>query len=132
MRAVPVLVAIALLSAAPSFGAPAKSSASRPAAPAAAEKETPKLFADQFEGLTFRCIGPYRGGRVCAVTGVRHQPLVFYMGATGGGVWRTTDGGSNWEVLSDKDFGRGSLGVGPERDLGRHRRGADPRQRVRG
>ena len=111
MRAVPVLVAIALLSAAPSFGAPAKSSASRPAAPAAAEKETPKLFADQFEGLTFRCIGPYRGGRVCAVTGVRHQPLVFYMGATGGGVWRTTDGGSNWEVLSDKDFGRGSIGA---------------------
>ena len=70
-----------------------------------------KSFADLFEGMSFRCIGPYRGGRVTAVTGVRHQPLTFYMGATGGGVWRTTDGGSNWEVLSDKSFGRGSIGA---------------------
>ncbi len=66
---------------------------------------------DRLSGLQFRCIGPFRGGRVTAVTGVRHQPLTFYMGATGGGVWKTTDGGSNWEVLSDKDFGTGSIGA---------------------
>jgi len=63
-------------------------------APAAAE-EKPKTFSDLFEGLEFRNIGPFRGGRVAAVTGVRHEPLTFYFGGTGGGVWKTTDGGSN-------------------------------------
>ncbi|HET7226353.1 MAG TPA: glycosyl hydrolase [Candidatus Eisenbacteria bacterium] len=71
----------------------------------------PVTLNDRMAGMQFRCIGPYRGGRVTAVTGVRHQPLTFYMGATGGGVWKTTDGGSNWEVLSDKDFGTGSIGA---------------------
>jgi photosystem II stability/assembly factor-like uncharacterized protein len=61
--------------------------------------------------MEFRSIGPYRGGRVTAVAGVRGQPLVFYMGATGGGVWKTSDGGSNWRPLSDKDFRTGSVGA---------------------
>jgi len=82
------------------------------AAPSAdADTAKARTLSDRFEGMSFRCIGPYRGGRVCAVTGVRHRPLTFYMGATGGGVWRTTDGGSNWEVLTDKDFKRGSIGA---------------------
>jgi photosystem II stability/assembly factor-like uncharacterized protein len=61
--------------------------------------------------LEFRTIGPFRGGRVTAVTGVRHDPSTFYFGATGGGVWKTTDGGSNWQVVSDKDFKTGSIGA---------------------
>ncbi|HYV40910.1 MAG TPA: glycosyl hydrolase, partial [Thermoanaerobaculia bacterium] len=61
--------------------------------------------------MEFRCIGPYRGGRSIAVTGVRHDPLTFYFGGTGGGVWKTTDGGSNWESVSDKDFKTGSVGA---------------------
>ena len=77
----------------------------------AATADKPQTLNERFSGLQFRCIGPYRGGRVTAVTGVRHQPLTFYMGATGGGVWKTTDGGSNWQVLSDKDFGTGSIGA---------------------
>ena len=77
--------------------------------PAGSEK--PKTFADQFPGLEFRNIGPFRGGRSCAVTGVRHQPLTFYFGGTGGGVWKTTDGGSNWDPISDKDFKTGSVGA---------------------
>jgi photosystem II stability/assembly factor-like uncharacterized protein len=79
---------------------------------AAVPKEVkPKSFSDLFEGLEFRTIGPYRGGRVTAVSGVRHEPQTFYFGATGGGVWKTTDGGSNWEVVSDKDFKTGSIGA---------------------
>ncbi|HEY7575264.1 MAG TPA: glycosyl hydrolase, partial [Thermoanaerobaculia bacterium] len=56
-------------------------------------------------------MGPYRGGRVTAVAGVRGQPLVFYQGATGGGVWKTTDAGSNWRPVSDKYFKTGSVGA---------------------
>ncbi|MBI3132619.1 MAG: glycosyl hydrolase [Acidobacteria bacterium] len=63
------------------------------------------------EGLTFRNIGPFRGGRVTAVTGVRRQPATFYFGATGGGVWKTTDAGATWVNVSDKDFKTGSVGA---------------------
>ena len=63
------------------------------------------------DGLQFRNVGPFRGGRSCAVTGVRGQPLTYYFGAAGGGVWRTRDGGSNWENLSDKFFKTGSVGA---------------------
>jgi len=79
--------------------------------PAAPKDAKEKGLSDRFEGLEFRGIGPFRGGRVTAVTGVRHEPLTFYFGATGGGVWKTTDGGSNWEVVSDKDFKTGSIGA---------------------
>lgn len=62
--------------------------------------------------LQWRSIGPFRGGRVDAVTGVASQPMVFYYGATGGGIWKTTDGGINWEVVSDGSvFGTGSVGA---------------------
>src|SRR5882672_5160235 len=50
--------------------------------------------ADQLKELRFRLIGPFRGGRAVAVAGVPSQPNVYYFGATGGGVWKTTDSGS--------------------------------------
>ncbi|MDQ5872454.1 MAG: glycosyl hydrolase, partial [Acidobacteriota bacterium] len=81
---------------------------------AAKKESSPKppddSVAKLYEGLEFRNIGPYRGGRVTAVAGVRGQPLVYYQGATGGGVWKTTDGGSNWVPVSDKFFKTGSVG----------------------
>ena len=58
----------------------------------------------------FRSIGPFRGGRSAAVTGVRGKPMLYYQGAAGGGVWKTTDGGSSWENISDGYFG-GSVGA---------------------
>ena len=62
--------------------------------------------------VKWRSIGPYRGGRVTAVVGVDSQPNVYYYGATGGGVWKTNDGGLNWESLSDgQPFGTGSVGA---------------------
>jgi photosystem II stability/assembly factor-like uncharacterized protein len=63
-----------------------------------------------YEGMNYRSIGPYRGGRAAAVTGVPGKPTLFYMGATGGGVWRTKDGGSTWENITDGYFG-GSIGA---------------------
>jgi photosystem II stability/assembly factor-like uncharacterized protein len=60
--------------------------------------------------LPWREVGPYRGGRVAAVTGVPSQPLTYWFGATGGGVWKTTDGGGSWKNVSDGTFG-GSIGA---------------------
>ncbi|TAE50642.1 MAG: glycosyl hydrolase [Bacteroidetes bacterium] len=63
-----------------------------------------------YKGLNMRLIGPFRGGRSAAVTGVPGKPNLFYFGSTGGGVWRTRDGGSSWENISDGFFG-GSIGA---------------------
>jgi photosystem II stability/assembly factor-like uncharacterized protein len=61
--------------------------------------------------LRYRMIGPERGGRVTAVTGVPSQPYTFYMGSTGGGVWKTVDAGHNWTNLSDGQIPLGSMGA---------------------
>ncbi|MBI1765788.1 MAG: hypothetical protein HYR56_30660 [Acidobacteria bacterium] len=64
-----------------------------------------------FNGLRYRSIGPARGGRVTALAGVRKQPHTFYLGATGGGVWKTTDAGGSWANVSDGFFATGSIGA---------------------
>ncbi len=61
--------------------------------------------------LEWRSIGPYRGGRVTTVAGVIQQRETFYMGATGGGVWKTEDAGVTWTNVSDGHFGTGSVGA---------------------
>jgi photosystem II stability/assembly factor-like uncharacterized protein len=63
-----------------------------------------------FSEMKYRLIGPFRGGRSGAVTGSYKNKNTFYFGATGGGVWKTTDGGNNWTNVSDKYFG-GSIGA---------------------
>jgi photosystem II stability/assembly factor-like uncharacterized protein len=63
-----------------------------------------------YQSIQWRAIGPFRGGRSAAVTGVPGKPNLYYMGATGGGVWRTKDGGQTWENISDGYFG-GSIGA---------------------
>src|SRR5215510_10820731 len=63
-------------------------------------------------GLRWRNIGPFRGGRSVAVAGVASQPTVYYFGGTGGGVFKTTDGGATWEPVSDgQPFGTGTVGA---------------------
>ena len=62
-----------------------------------------------FSKVKYRSIGPYRGGRSGAVVGDLNQKNTFYFGGTGGGVWKTIDGGSNWKNITDKYFG-GSIG----------------------
>src|SRR5579872_4138823 len=55
-----------------------------------------------FRGMQYRLVGPFRGGRVVAVSGVVGQDDVYYFGAVAGGVWKTTDGGLNWKPTFDK------------------------------
>lgn len=73
-------------------------------------KETLSFDEKIYGGLEWRSIGPFRGGRSAAVAGVPGKPNLYYMGATGGGVWRTTDAGNSWENISDGFFG-GSIGA---------------------
>jgi photosystem II stability/assembly factor-like uncharacterized protein len=67
--------------------------------------------APAFGSLEWRNIGPHRGGRVVAVAGHPTKPMVFYFGATGGGVWKTTNGGVTWQNLSDGYFKTSSVGA---------------------
>ena len=62
-----------------------------------------------YDAIEYRLVGPYRGGRSATVTGVPGDRDTYYFGATGGGVWKTDDGGSKWYNISDGFFG-GSVG----------------------
>lgn len=64
-----------------------------------------------YHNFQWRNIGPFRGGRSVASTGVVQQPNVFYMGSTGGGVWKTTDAGESWNNISDGYFKTGTVGA---------------------
>jgi len=64
-----------------------------------------------WDALKFRCIGPPRGGRVVAVAGHPTQSNVFYFGAVAGGVWKTVDGGTYWENITDGQFNVSSVGA---------------------
>lgn len=66
---------------------------------------------DQCDALRWRCIGPPRGGRVVAVAGDYRDPLTFYFGACAGGVWKTTDGGTYWECVSDGFLNSAAVGA---------------------
>ena len=63
-----------------------------------AQQVDPKTY----DGMKWRLIGPFRGGRVITVAGVPSQPYTYYFGAVSGGVWKTTDGGISWDPLFDK------------------------------
>lgn len=91
--------------------APVSSEARKPKASAEAPVDTaPAIPESAFQALAWREVGPYRGGRSAAVTGVRGQRDVYYFGSTGGGVWKTKDAGQSWANVSDGFFG-GSIGA---------------------
>jgi photosystem II stability/assembly factor-like uncharacterized protein len=76
-----------------------------------AQQYDQKLFSE----MRWRCIGPFRGGRTVAITGVAHQPNIFYMAAVNGGVWKTTDFGNTWTPIFDEQptGSVGALAVAP-------------------
>jgi photosystem II stability/assembly factor-like uncharacterized protein len=88
---------------------PQKVAAAKPGAPAPLVDE--KLFG----AMRWRQVGPFRGGRVLAVTGVPGEPNVFYFGAVSGGVWKSTDTGANWQPLFDQQdiASIGAIAVAP-------------------
>src|SRR2546430_10831186 len=71
----------------------------------------PVIDPSLLNSLEWRLIGPFRGGRVVAVAGDPVNRLVFYFGSTGGGVWKTSDGGLSWANVSDGYFGTASVGA---------------------
>ncbi|WP_309671115.1 glycosyl hydrolase [Gemmatimonas sp.] len=71
----------------------------------------PALDSTTFAALSWRNIGPFRGGRSVAAVGVPSQPLTYFAGYTGGGLWRTDDAGNSWRNISDGFFKTGSVGA---------------------
>ena len=66
---------------------------------------------EYFSSMKFRNIGPFRGGRSVTASGVVGDPMTYYMGTTGGGLWKTTNAGSRWDNISDGFFEMGSVGA---------------------
>jgi photosystem II stability/assembly factor-like uncharacterized protein len=85
------------------YGATPAKPPAKPIAPALPD-------ASILKGMQWREVGPYRGGRADAVVGIADQPNVYYFGSTGGGVWKTVDGGQSWKPVSDGFFG-GTIGA---------------------
>ncbi len=100
-RAVAIAAALALIA---TPGAHAQNAA-RTAPTASA------IPASLYGSLSWRNVGPNRGGRSIAVTGTTARPLEYYFGATGGGVWKTTDAGSTWSPVGDGQFATSSVGA---------------------
>jgi photosystem II stability/assembly factor-like uncharacterized protein len=73
------------------------------------DKDEKKHGDPQFRGMTYRSIGPYRGGRSITASGIPGDPTTYYFGATGGGVWKSTDGANTWSPVFDHD---GSPSIG--------------------
>ena len=102
----PLFVLVALLGSISPLSAQTPSSRSnRPTA------QPPRLDTALYAAMKWREIGPFRGGRVTAVAGHHDEPYVYYFGATGGGVWKTTDGGTTWTPVADSALGAGSIGA---------------------
>ncbi len=79
------------------------------------QKQSPDADSVLFSKVKYRLLGPWRGGRSGAVTGSFKNRNTFYFGSTGGGVWKSSDGGNNWKNISDKYFGStiGAVGLAP-------------------
>src|SRR5580765_2283894 len=78
---------------------------SETAASGLAQDSSKQFYSD----MQWRSIGPYQGGRSLTVSGVIGNPMIYYEGATGGGVWKTTDGGNTWVPISDSSFHSASV-----------------------
>src|SRR5438046_10658575 len=79
--------------------------------PVEANAQAAQYDTSLYRGLVWREVGPFRGGRVTAVAGSAAQPLVYYMGGTGGGVWRTVDGALTVQPVSAEYLAAGSIGA---------------------
>jgi photosystem II stability/assembly factor-like uncharacterized protein len=101
----------------PRGGGPAASTPTPTRAPTASPTAAPAGMINEklFNGMQWRQIGPFRGGRALAIEGVIGEPDTYYFGAVAGGVWKTVDGGANWTALFDKEeiSSIGAIAVAP-------------------
>ena len=97
-----------LVAIAPALHAQARGAASSQVAPAQA---IPAFDTTLFNATRWRSVGPWRGGRANAIAGIPSQPLTYFAGYTGGGVWRTDDAGLSWRNVSDGFFKTGTIGA---------------------
>jgi len=85
--------------------------------PSGRQVSAPAAIIDEklFNGMQWRQIGPFRGGRALAIEGIPGEPSTYYFGAVAGGIWKTIDGGANWTPLFDKEdiSSIGALAVAP-------------------
>jgi photosystem II stability/assembly factor-like uncharacterized protein len=102
---IPLLGATILLLALPASADARQADATR--ATSTATPVDPSLFS----GLSWRNVGPNRGGRSIAVSGTPARPLEYYFGATGGGVWKTIDAGATWNPVADGQLATSSAGA---------------------
>src|SRR5512132_1517768 len=112
VRVAGLSVAALILNAASAPGQVA-TGAARPAASRAIQSAPTSPFSvdsQWFASMRWRELGPARGGRSVAVAGSAQRPLEYWMGTTGGGVYKTTDGGINWQPTTDKYFS-GTIGA---------------------
>ncbi len=112
-----VLAALALTPGASLSQRPPARSARADGSPSTHPSYNPRLYSDPsatskaFKSLRWRLLGPWRGGRVDAVAGDPSKPLVYYMGAVNGGVWKTTNAGLSWENITDGKTDISSVGA---------------------
>jgi photosystem II stability/assembly factor-like uncharacterized protein len=105
-------IALALIVTVTALVAADRSASQQPAQTAAAVQTPPGgIDPALLSGLRWRSIGPARGGRSQAVAGSTSRPLEYYFGATGGGLWKTTDAGLTWRPVSDRFFKSSSVGA---------------------
>jgi hypothetical protein len=84
--------------------APATTPTAQPAAASGSDAaESAKPEEKAFKGMKYRLIGPFRGGRSLTAAGIPGDPTTYYFGATGGGVWKSTDGAETWSSVFDKE-----------------------------
>lgn len=91
------------------FGISEAQKKGKPTTPATTETAT--NLEDYFKPVKWRSIGPFRGGRSVTASGVIGDPYTYYMGTTGGGLWKTNDAGVSWNNISDGFFKTGSVGA---------------------
>ena len=106
----PLALAVAAFVAAPAVSTQQAGTAA-PAAENAAVPQAATIPSDPIALLSWRSIGPLRGGRSIAATGVKGRPKEAYFGAVGGGLWKTVDAGENWAPVTDGQLGSSSVGA---------------------
>ena len=106
-----VLAAFLLLAFSATTVVMAQKSSAKKAVVAAPAVQAPNVDSILFSEVKYRLVGPFRGGRSAAVTGSYVNNNTFYFGATGGGLWKTTDGGLNWKPVTDGQLTSSSVGA---------------------